>query len=223
MSLEIAKIWARSAFRHPDACNDAEGLFLQAAELGVQATLTAARELTTNGQPCLARWTGAELVVLQLSPSQAESFRIRTGTLLRQIEANTPASEPAGECQLTLCDVRFDDPDPHDGRQPIKGRYRLISDDAGYIQAESAALRSYFFRPDLNGGITGYSYVESSLLPPECELTFSFNPLFLPHAPLPPQGMWVLFLQLVRAHVWGRPSEGCTALSNIAGVVVDLE
>lgn len=225
MSLEVAKTWANRVLRPPAAADDAVGMFEQAVELGVQATLLAAAELTANGKPCLARWTGTELVVLYLNAPQAENFRIRPGTLLRTIEAHTSGVETVGDPLLALCDVRLDGPDPHDGVQPLKGRYRLTSDDsnASYILSESAALRSHFFHPDMRGGITCYSYIEASLLPPDCELTFSFDPLFRPQAPPPPRGTWVLFLQLVRPHVWGRPNEGCTAASNVAAAIVDIQ
>ena len=83
MSLKLTETRVNSTFRHPRAAQDAMDLFDKAAIQGVEATLIAAPELTNNGKGCLAHWTGEELVVLELSPSQQLGFGLAAGGLVR--------------------------------------------------------------------------------------------------------------------------------------------
>ncbi|HEX7379439.1 MAG TPA: hypothetical protein VF278_20115 [Pirellulales bacterium] len=225
MSLDIARTWAEKALYPAAACDDAVGLFEQAAHLGVQATLLAAPELTASGKPCLVRWTGAELVVLHLDARQAECFQIRPQTMKRTVETLTPSEELPHHRPLALGNVRLDGADPHDGSQPLEGRYELASDDAAasaIVLAESSALRCQFFHPCLSGAITCYSYLLGTVLPPQCGLTFSFGPVYRDQGPSRPSGAWAMFLQLIELRVRGRPNEGFTVASNIAATIVNL-
>lgn len=222
MLSDIARVWANRMLRSPGARRDIEQFFNQAAAIGAQATLIVAPELMTNGKGCMVRWTGNEFLVVELSAAQQRSLGVVPAGLWKIVEPR-PLNAAFPPVQLvTIGDMRIDSADQHDGFQPLTGTCTCSFDDTQTEPLTSCALQAQYVRPDLARPITTYQFFDAPLIPPRCQLRFSFPPIFSARNPIVVHGTLVLFLQLMTAQDW-RTQSGCVCVSNAAAAVINLQ
>ena len=222
MSLTLVETWVTGMLRHPRAALDVMNLFDESAAQGVEATLIVAQELTKTGKSYLARWTGEELVVLELSPSQQLGFGVVPGGLSHVMAARHAPPTLPGVRRVTLSGIKIDDANRYDGHRRLAGKAAFEMDDAASAAVFGCALRVQYFRPNMPRQITGFSHTNGPLVPPRGELKFAFDPLFGKDNPDQVQGPMVLFFQLMTARDWTNPLDGCQRISNVAASVVEI-
>jgi hypothetical protein len=221
MPSDLAKVWASRMLRSPGARRDIEQLFDEAAAIGAQATLIAAPELMTNGKGCMVRWTGNDLVVVELSAAQQRSLGVVPAGLWKTYEPRPMKTSFSSVQLVTVGDVRIDNAERHDGFQPLTGTCTCSFDGAQTEALRSFALEAQYVRPDFARPIATLQFFDAPLIPPHGELRFSYPPMFSPKNPVVVHGAVVLFLQLVTANDW-RTQLGCQCISNSVAATINL-
>jgi len=213
MSIELAVAWASRTLRIQQAADDAAHMFEQAARDDKRATILVSGQLSKDGKGWLARWTGSEVVVAELTQRQQAGLGLKPGAMSQHLERVIDSSAPSLRHDLTLADVTFDA-----GRvqadQPLVGGCSVSFNGPRYDQLAACALRAEYFKPDFSRQVTGYWHFNEPIRPGRRDHRFSLPP---------PEvgGFVVLFLQMVTARDW-RKLDGLHALSNTATVVVDI-
>lgn len=220
MSLTLIQTWVSGTFRLLEAALDVMKFFDEAAAQGVEATLIVARELTNSGKSYLARWTGKEMVVLELSPAQQRGFGVLPNGLYKELGTRNSLTELPAVHQVTLSDVRFDESGRYDGQKSLRGTAAYAMDEPASRAIVRCALRVQYFRPDMRRQVTGYWHSNTPLVAPSGELRFSFDPFFNKHNPNLLRGPIVLFFQLMTAQNWTSLA-GCQQISNVAARVIE--
>lgn len=221
MPTDIAKVWANRMLTSPGAIRDVEQLIDEAVAFDAQATLIVAPELMTNGKGCLVRWTGNELVVVELTAEQQRSLGVLPAGLSKILEPRPVNSLFPPVQSVTLADMQIDNAERHDGHQRLTGTCTCSFDDAQTYPLTSCALQVQYVRPDLACQLTSYQHFNAPLIPPRCELRFSFSPIFSKFNPVVVHKTVVLFLQLLIAQDW-RSLSGCRCVSNAAAATINL-
>ena len=85
MSIELALLWANTNLREPKARDAVLQHFREAKAKNVEATLLVAPDLTIANRGYFARWTGRELVVVELSFRHQRRFGLAPGALYRML------------------------------------------------------------------------------------------------------------------------------------------
>jgi len=210
------------SIRFPQAAWDVEDLFNKAEAQGVDATIIAAPELTTNGRGCVARWTGDEMIVLELSPKQLSGFGIQPGMLVREISSPGPGWELPHAYRVSLSDIKIDRADQIDAHSPLTGQCIYEYDDPADEFISASGLQIRYFRPDLNRQVPEYWYpIDSPFVPLKGTFQFSYPPLFSDTDTKSLKGTMVVFFQLLTGRDW-HSVKGCRRVSNIAASVVEL-
>jgi len=226
MSIELAVAWAARTLRFPRAAEDAAGMFELAAREGNRATLLVSDQLTKDRKGWLARWTGNEVVVVELPPHHQAGLGLRPRVMCRHLEGRAELALHPLSRRWTLSDVVIDDVQRVQFDRPILGSCRISGDGARHETLDACALRVEYFQPELQGQVTGYWHVDGPLSPDCREYRFSLPPLDSQQPDsrkrLPVvKGSLVLFLQLVTADDW-RNLAGLRAISNTTAVVVEM-
>jgi len=86
MSFELAEAWVKRTFPSGKVRHHVLKSFSEAQAEGAAETIVAAPELTKNRKCYVARWTGQELVILELTALQQERFELGPGVLFHQRE-----------------------------------------------------------------------------------------------------------------------------------------
>lgn len=213
MSIELAVAWASRTLRIQRAADDAAHLFEQAARGDKRATILVSGQLSKDGKGWLARWTGSEVVVAELTQRQQTGLGLKPGVMSQHLERVVDSSAPSLRHDWTLADVTFD-ADQVRADQPLAGGCTVGFNGPHYDQLAACALRAEYFQPDFSRQVTGYWHFDEPIRPGRHAHRFSLPP---------PEvgGLVVVFLQLVTARDW-RKLDGLRALSNTTAVVVDI-
>ncbi len=221
MSIEIAKAWSNRSLCSAGARRDVAQFLDQAAAVGGQATLLVTSEVMTGDKGCLARWTGDELVVVELSASQELSLGLPPRSVSKLLEPRPLRTHLPPERLVTLGDVRIDGEAPYDGRQPLTGICSVTFEAGASQAAGDCALQVQYVHGGLHRQITGYWYPSAPLQSWQRELRFTFSPLISSRNPLALRGTLFLFFQLFSARDW-RTQAGCKSVSNVAVAAVNM-
>jgi hypothetical protein len=221
VSLETAKKWIGQTIGNPAAQDEAASLLEQATANARHATLLVAPELTKNHRSYLARWTGREFIVVELSSAQQAGLGVVPKGLMRDLHGPARDCELQGKSWMTLRDVQITSGDYLDKRQSLTGtcRYEFDGDQASPIPR--VALRVQYFHPRFIRDLTCFSHLERPLTPPSGELRFSFPPFVAEAAQDVEQGWLVLYFQLLTAARWQTMSE-VQPISNITARLMEL-
>ena len=221
MPVELAKLWASTNLRQSQARASVLEHFDQAAAKRVEATLLVTPELTVSKKGYFARWTGRELVVVELSPRQQRTFGLVPGALYRLIERAPDGRELLASSLASLTNLKIDDSDCYDPERPLAGRCSCIIDPEVRTPVGPCAFRARYFHPELKRPITAFSYVDHPLVAGG-ELRFSFAPLRSKNNPVVPCKSLVLLVQLIKSDGLNA-NDGFHCLSNVATAIVDLQ
>lgn len=221
MSLDTAITWARYALRSPAAQQDVVRLFERAAADGVEATVIAAPELTVRTKGYLARWTGTELMVLEISAGQQQSLGVRPSALFQQLEPKISIPEIPAKPWVTVSDITLKSGDVQDCYLPLAGSCKYAVDDGEDRLLCQCAFRANYFRPDLPRTITAFSFVDAAPLSRQAELGFRFIPITSSAQPVRIRGTVVVFIQLCTASDWARQRD-CQRISNVTATAVEF-
>ncbi len=221
MSLQTAMDWARYALRLPAAQQDVVLLFERAATDGVEATVIAGPELTVRTKGYLARWTGRELIVLELSAGQQHSLGVRPSALFQQLEPRISIPEIPAKPWVTVSDITLKSGAVQDCYQALTGNCKYAVDDGEDRLLCKCAFRAAYFRPDLPRTITAFSFVDATPLSRQAELGFRFIPITSSAQPVRIRGTVVVFIQLCTASDWARPRD-CQRISNVTATAVEF-
>lgn len=221
MSIELAVAWASRTLRLPRAADDAARMFEQAARDGRPATLLVSDHLSNDGKGWLARWTGSEVVVVELSARDQVGLGLAPGTLCRHLEDVADCSLQTPTASWSLSDVVLEGSQLLRADQPLIGSCQVACEAHFQGSCEACAVRAEYFQPTLVRQVTGYSHFNGPLASNRHDYRFSFPPLVSQRNPLEINGTVVLFLQLVTARNWSR-LEGLQAISNTTAVVVEM-
>lgn len=218
MSLQLAIAWIERELRFAAARTGARRLLQQAAAAGAEASLIAAPELTTSGKCLLARWTGYELVVVELTEAQQRGLGLEASQLIQcEDRPGLPPDLPPQQ-QTSLDRVRLIRA-THSCRQPMEGICSVKLDQGTGLPIEKCALRVKYFSPEMPSAITHYWHLNYPLMS-SGDLRFSLPP-FAQNELTPLVRTIVLFCQLVTAADWTRPA-GCQPISNTLAVVTEF-
>ncbi len=221
MSLQLAKLWASTNLRQPQARASVLEHFDQAAAKGVEATLLVTPELTVSKKGYFARWTGRELAVVELSSRQQSSFGLVPGALYRLLEQAPDGRELSAPVLASLTNLEIDNATGYAPDRPLVGRCTCLIDPLVTTPIGPCAFRARYFHPELKRPITAFSYVDYPLVSGG-ELPFSFAPLQSKNNPVVPCKSLALLVQLIRSD--GRnANDGFHCLSNVATAIVDLQ
>ncbi|HVC94914.1 MAG TPA: hypothetical protein VND64_14560 [Pirellulales bacterium] len=220
MSVELAKTWVERMFCSAGARREASQLLNKAAAEGSQATLVAGSDVMANDKACMARWTGSELVVVELSARQQANMALTPTTMFMGLEPRPLVWELPPEPLVTLHDAQFDPGEPHDCRQPLSGICRFTFDASKRMPADSCALQAQYVHPHLPQ-TTSYSNPKRTFDSLEAELRFSFRPLFSAPRPVILHGTLFIYFQLFTARDW-RTNAGAKCVSNVTVAAVEL-
>lgn len=227
MSIELAVAWAVRTLRFPQAVQDAVGMFEQAARDGHQATLLVSDQLTKDRKGWLARWTGSEVVVVELPPRHQAGLGLLPSAMCRHVEGRADLSPRPLIQRLTLSDVVIDDAELVQADRPLIGKCGISFDGASYETLDGCALRVEYFQPEVPRQITGYWHLNGPIGSGRAEHRFSLPPLITQKSDSgkqPPvvSGSLVLFLQMVTADDW-RNLAGLRPVSNTTAALVELQ
>ncbi|HEV7224278.1 MAG TPA: hypothetical protein VGN42_16335 [Pirellulales bacterium] len=206
---------------NPGARRDLLKFFEAASFEGQQPTMLVGPELMKNGKGCLARWTGDELVIIELSAGQRASLGLGPNHLIHQVEPRPIDPSPHMRA-MTLDTPLVDAADSHDGYQRLTGACCYEFDAPDALPIGDCVLQVQYFRPDLAPRRIGYWHPPgNSLLPPHGEMRFYFSPLFSKDLPATVHGTLIVFLQLLTVADL-HTMRGAKAASNVAAAVVNL-
>lgn len=227
MSIELVVAWAVRTLRFPQAVQDAVGMFEQAARDGHQATLLVSDQLTKDRKGWLARWTGNEVVVVELPPHHQAGLGLLPGVMCRHVEGRADLSPRPLIQRLTLSDVAVDDAKGVQADRPLVGSCSISFDGPPYEALDRCALRAEYFQPDLSGQVTGYWHLNGPIRSGRAEHRFSLPPLLTRitesrNQPPVVSGSLVLFLQMVTADDW-RNLAGLRPVSNTTAALVEIQ
>lgn len=227
MSIELAVAWAVRTLRFPQAVQDAVEMFEQAARDGHQATLLVSDQLAKDRKGWLARWTGSEVVVVELPPRHQAGLGLQPGAMCRHAERRADLSPRPLIQRLTLSDVVIDDAELVQADRPLIGSCGISFDGVPYEALDGCALRVEYFQPEVPRQITGYWHLNGPIRSGRAEYRFSLPALVTqnPSAGKQPpvvSGSLVLFLQMVSADDW-RNLAGLRPLSNTTAALVEIQ
>jgi len=213
--------WCQSMVPNADVRRDIADLFEKAAAQKVEATALIGSDLTERGKGYLVRWTGHELVVMELTRGQQKGMNLPANGLLRQLEPQSPGSELPSLEVLSLTEIRLESPDVYDGAEPLNGNCQFRFDEDQFGIMHPCSLRVRYFKPDIDRTITAFWHAEGPLAHPGGRLAFTFTPLFTPNCgPFVP-GPLALFFQLLLCRDQ-RTMDECQPISNVAAAMVEL-
>ena len=214
MSIELAVAWACRTLRIQQAADDAAHMFEQAARDDKRATILVSGQLSKDGKGWLARWTGSDVVVAELTQRQQAGLGLKPGAMSQHLERAVDSSAQSLLHDLTLADVTFDA-----GRaradQPLVGGCSVSFNSPRFDQLAACALRAEYFQPDFSRQVTGYWHFNEPIWPGHREHRFALPPSEV-------SGLVVVFLQIVTARDWQK-LDGLRALSNTTAVVVEIK
>ena len=220
MSLELAELWASTNLREGGARDDIRRCFRRAAAGNAEATLLVAPELTLSERGYFVRWTGRELVVVELSYQQQENFGLGPGVVIRHLEPRVDDPAESAAMLATLGNLRLDQENWLDPDERLSGTCSVRLDPTARIPVEPCAFRARYFHPRMKGRVTTYSYLDYPLMA-DGDLRFAFPAARSEHNLIHWKSL-VVFLQLVRSN--GRDIEaGLPCLSNVLTAVVDFK
>lgn len=222
MSFELACAWVKKLIRHPPPRKEALNLLQRAFAEQQDATLIVGSNLTTNGKCYLSRWTGFELLAIELSDHHQSSMAIERGTLFCQLAGHRDAQELPPEQYISVTDFWIRDIHSTDATRSVSGQYQYSFDDPTFNGISSGALCVEYFRPDLRRRILQYHYHEGPIIAPRDTLKFQFGLLNKLSCHENLQGTVVLFLQMFRADNW-TTRKGVQAISNVASKFIEIQ
>ena len=98
MSIELAVAWACRTLRIQQAADDAAHMFEQAARDDKRATILVSGQLSKDGKGWLARWTGSEVVVAELTQRQQAGLGLKPGAMSQHLERAVDSSARGCRC-----------------------------------------------------------------------------------------------------------------------------
>jgi hypothetical protein len=221
MSLETAISWIGQTIGNPVAQNDAASLLEQATASSRHATLLVAPELTKNHRSYLARWTGCEFIVVELSKSQQAGLGVVPKGLMRDLHGPARDCELQGKSWISLQDLQITSSHCLDKRQSLTGTCRYEFDGDHNSAIPGVAFRVQYFHPIFSCNLIGFFHVDRSLAPPGGQLHFSFPPLAAGAVHNVGSGWIVLYFQLLVAAKW-QTQTGVQPISNITARLIEL-
>lgn len=222
MSLSLARTWVANTVGNPKACNAALELLDQAVAERAHATLIAGPRLTPNGKPYLGRWTGRELLVLEITEPQYASWGLDPRGLFEQLDApRLPSEGPPADPIVSLSRPRLNGIGTHNGWARLSGNCPYTIDAPEISNIDRCGLHVDYFHPRLAHQVTD-NWVAFRPIRSRGELCFFFNPIFSTRNPEVVHGTLILFLQLFTALDW-HAKRGCQPVSNMTFGQVELQ